>query len=161
MLNLFQHLNLIVVLERGWDPESSSGWRLIFMCFLPTLYYRFFFWYVKSLVGTGVRPRPAFCGGCHFLIYGFYNDTFRKPDGNTPPFNCAKPGTETRGSIRFYYLDKNVFEKVKKIWYNKYVVRRSKPDLRACSSAGRAPRSQRGGRRFDPDHVQNLRALRK
>ena len=28
---------------------------------------------------------------------------------------------------------------------------------RACSSAGRAPRSQRGGRRFDPDHVQNLK----
>lgn len=30
----------------------------------------------------------------------------------------------------------------------------SDTDFRACSSAGRAPRSQRGGRRFDPDHVQ-------
>ena len=28
--------------------------------------------------------------------------------------------------------------------------------FRACSSAGRAPRSQRGGRRFDPDHVHFL-----
>ena len=34
--------------------------------------------------------------------------------------------------------------------------RRKKPFYRACSSAGRAPRSQRGGRRFDPDHVHHL-----
>ena len=53
------------------------------------------------------------------------------------------------------------FEKDFHICYNKYVVERSNTDLRACSSAGRAPRSQRGGRRFDPDHVQNLRTLRK
>lgn len=32
-----------------------------------------------------------------------------------------------------------------------------KPIYRACSSAGRAPRSQRGGRRFDPDHVHHLK----
>ena len=39
--------------------------------------------------------------------------------------------------------------------------RRKKPIFRACSSAGRAPRSQRGGRRFDPDHVHHLETTRK
>src|SRR5215472_2387495 len=30
-----------------------------------------------------------------------------------------------------------------------------------CSSVGRAPRSQRGGRRFDPDHLHHLFAYRR
>src|SRR5271157_5594486 len=37
-------------------------------------------------------------------------------------------------------------------WLNQHVV----PSTWACSSAGRAPRSQRGGQRFDPAQVHHL-----
>jgi hypothetical protein len=62
--------------------------------------------------------------------------TARKPDSQTGEILCImKPHSSYRGILRS---------------------RLASSQTRACSSAGRAPRSQRGGQRFDPAQVHHL-----